>query len=75
MKKNEKKAVLLSMRGLAEELGFSPATVLRLERRGVLTAETRIGRLVRYDLEKCRKALAKVKETPRPESPLMVPCY
>jgi DNA-binding transcriptional regulator YhcF (GntR family) len=48
----KKKPRLLSTRAIAEELGVSPSTILNLEAKGIITAEFRVDRLVRYDLAK-----------------------
>ena len=63
------------MRGLATELGVSAATVLRLERAGHIEAEVRIGRLVRFDVEKCLRALVDQREDPGQARELMVPTF
>jgi hypothetical protein len=49
----------LSANALGKELGISVNAVLRLYRDEVIDAEIHEGRLIRFDLEKVRTALAK----------------
>jgi hypothetical protein len=49
----------LSANALGKELGISVNAVLRLYRDEVIDAEIHEGRLIRFDLEKVRAALAK----------------
>ena len=50
---------LLSARALANEFGMTHTAILRLYRDEVIDAEIHEGRLIRFDLEKVRVALAK----------------
>lgn len=53
------KPALFSARALANELGMTHTAILRLYRDEVIDAEIHEGRLIRFDLEKVRVALAK----------------
>lgn len=53
------KPALFSANALAKELGMNGDTILRLYRDEVIDAEIHEGRLIRFDLEKVRVALAK----------------
>ena len=53
------KPALFSANALAKELGVTVNTILRLYRDEVIDAEIHEGRLIRFDLEKVRVALAK----------------
>jgi hypothetical protein len=53
------KPVLFSANALAKQLGLTGDTVLRLYRDDVIDAEIHEGRLIRFDIEKVRVALAK----------------
>jgi hypothetical protein len=53
------KPALFSANALAKELGITGDTILRLYRDEVIDAEIHEGRLIRFDLEKVRAALAK----------------
>jgi hypothetical protein len=53
------KPVLFSANALAKQLGITGDTILRLYRDEVIDAEIHEGRLIRFDLEKVRTALAK----------------
>jgi hypothetical protein len=53
------KPVLFSANALGKQLGISVNAVLRLYRDEVIDAEIHEGRLIRFDLEKVRTALAK----------------
>jgi hypothetical protein len=53
------KPSLFSANALAKELGLTHGTVLRLYRDEAIDAEIHEGRLIRFDLEKVRAALAK----------------
>lgn len=53
------KPALFSARALANELGMTHSAILRLYRDEVIDAEIHEGRLIRFDLEKVRVALAK----------------
>lgn len=53
------KPALFSANALAKELGVTVNTILRLYRDEVIDAEIHEGRLIRFDLEKVRAALAK----------------
>lgn len=50
---------LINSRQVADELGVSPPTVRNWTKRGIITAEIKIGAVYRFDLEKVRKELAK----------------
>ena len=53
------KPALFSARALANEFGMTHTAILRLYRDEVIDAEIHEGRLIRFDLEKVRVALAK----------------
>ena len=53
------KPALFSANALAKELGMTGDTILRLYREEIIDAEIHEGRLIRFDLEKVRVALAK----------------
>ena len=53
------KPALFSANALAKELGMNGDTILRLYRDEVIDAEIHEGRLIRFDLEKVRVALAR----------------
>ncbi|MEN9534761.1 MAG: hypothetical protein RLZ22_256 [Verrucomicrobiota bacterium] len=53
------KPALFSANALGKQLGISVNAVLRLYRDEVIDAEIHEGRLIRFDLEKVRAALAK----------------
>jgi hypothetical protein len=55
----KRKPALLSARSIANELGMTHTAILRLYRDEVIDAEIHEGRLIRFDLEKVRTALAK----------------
>lgn len=50
---------LLSARATGRALGMSDSTIMRLYAERVIDAEVHEGRLIRFDLEKVRKTLAK----------------
>lgn len=71
---------LLSAKDLAAELGLHPSQVTRLRQSGAISPEILEGRLVRFDLDKVKRALAKrAKEHQREEAEHlpdgMVPTY
>ena len=53
------KPALFSANALAKELGMTGDTILRLYREEIIDAEIHEGRLIRFDIEKVRAALAK----------------
>jgi len=55
----KRKPALISARSLANELGMTHTAILRLYRDEAINAEIHEGRLIRFDLEKVRAALAK----------------
>jgi predicted site-specific integrase-resolvase len=64
--------ILHSPTQVAEVLGVSKDTVLGWTRDGIITAEVREQKIIRYDLDKVRGQLAKRAKTP-PHRPLLVP--
>jgi hypothetical protein len=68
------KPVLFFANALAKQLGITGDTILRLYRDEAIDAEIHEGRLIRFDLEKVRTALAKrAKRNREPPFPLPRP--